>query len=904
MLSRTSARQQRMRQQTLNEERMAQTQESSRPPGERRSSGSKLIISSPTPTAYPLINHTQPASQTTTFAEGSVRTTQANRTPTASALLAFLSGGDQRQVANSSATNPSPGVYPQSGFNSNLGSTGTPISLNLAPLKTQQPQQQQNFAKLTRSTETPGSTSEATASTGDNNRNLMYAITAGSGNANSLTKPRIQISPQTQATQRTGVVSSSKLPAAPTKTTAVNPVSHVVEAAPVNDANAVEMESTVSPASSDMNSPMESCFANIMEEQGSDSFDLNNITPSIQLSSSVGVVNDLVNYPRQGPSASSCGRSHLTGVAQPQPGIRIGQVNNLSTHLGRDLSKIGDDDSPIKASTSCPAGMQDTLHQLGTSPLAFREAQVGASGSGGSLGDGGSGSTSGTAMLIAGPRGSDDQRVAWMRDRTKKDSHNRIERKRRDYINCQITELGNLLPEEMFRDGDCKKNKGSILKNSVEFICLLRSELVQVPEVRKETNLAAKVIGQLIKRIQELEALTNQNQAHLNVGSVEYERSLQEWLVLHERNLQNKPVSPMFKPAFHHISDATGSTSPGLSSTGTEDILVTDSKSVFSSPTGMVGSAPAPSAPLANCSRLNSPVPCNALVSRHSAGMTDSPMRMVRTRCTSLTVAGSGINSHLEFGTPGLLLSTSTDNPHTVLHHQRLASGQHSASQMRTTLQPNQQHQLPQTISQSQPRSSLLQSQGRHWPQQSQTLHLQDHLSPHHTFTQQPRIQISMPIGVSTAGGDHDMSTCLSASLPVNVNPLRCGPQDHDECKLGDSGLVPVYSFERDEFVPQLKTEPPSDETETRTGELSYPDPGPSNVEIGYAPTGSGSFDPLIASAGVQHHSDSRPPTATGVGEGAATTRGRNFVTNMTLDSPSAAGFESDDFRFDDVPME
>lgn len=33
--------------------------------------------------------------------------------------------------------------------------------------------------------------------------------------------------------------------------------------------------------------PMESCFPNIAEDQESDSFDLNNITPSIHLSSSV-----------------------------------------------------------------------------------------------------------------------------------------------------------------------------------------------------------------------------------------------------------------------------------------------------------------------------------------------------------------------------------------------------------------------------------------------------------------------------------------------------------------------------------------------------------------------------------------------------------------------------------------
>ncbi|VDQ13519.1 unnamed protein product [Trichobilharzia regenti] len=57
-----------------------------------------------------------------------------------------------------------------------------------------------------------------------------------------------------------------------------------------SELSVLEMGSNDSPTPSDMNSPVESCFANIMEDQGSDSFDLNNITPSINLSSSVSLI--------------------------------------------------------------------------------------------------------------------------------------------------------------------------------------------------------------------------------------------------------------------------------------------------------------------------------------------------------------------------------------------------------------------------------------------------------------------------------------------------------------------------------------------------------------------------------------------------------------------------------------
>ncbi|VDP81690.1 unnamed protein product [Echinostoma caproni] len=73
-------------------------------------------------------------------------------------------------------------------------------------------------------------------------------------------------------------------------------------------------------------------------------------------------------------------------------------------------------------------------------------------------------------------------------------------------------------------------------------------------------------------------------------GNLDYQRTLQEWLLLHEHNLQNRTSTvspPTGKSAFLYRSDGTGggggdSSSPGLSSLGPEEMLTTETKSVFS----------------------------------------------------------------------------------------------------------------------------------------------------------------------------------------------------------------------------------------------------------------------------------------------------------------------------------
>ncbi|KAI8991450.1 helix-loop-helix DNA-binding domain-containing protein, partial [Mycotypha africana] len=59
--------------------------------------------------------------------------------------------------------------------------------------------------------------------------------------------------------------------------------------------------------------------------------------------------------------------------------------------------------------------------------------------------------------------------------RRRRESHNAVERRRRDNINDRINELATLLPD---RDA-AKLSKGSILRNSVDHIKLLHDNLRQ-----------------------------------------------------------------------------------------------------------------------------------------------------------------------------------------------------------------------------------------------------------------------------------------------------------------------------------------------------------------------------------------------------------------------------------------
>ncbi|KAI9501067.1 helix-loop-helix DNA-binding domain-containing protein [Coemansia spiralis] len=66
--------------------------------------------------------------------------------------------------------------------------------------------------------------------------------------------------------------------------------------------------------------------------------------------------------------------------------------------------------------------------------------------------------------------------MTYEKRRRRRESHNAVERRRRDNINDRIQELFTLLPESMI-DAQTKPNKGMILKKSVEYIRQLRHAL-------------------------------------------------------------------------------------------------------------------------------------------------------------------------------------------------------------------------------------------------------------------------------------------------------------------------------------------------------------------------------------------------------------------------------------------
>ncbi|XP_066962788.1 transcriptional regulator ovo isoform X3 [Macrobrachium rosenbergii] len=110
---------------------------------------------------------------------------------------------------------------------------------------------------------------------------------------------------------------------------------------------------------------------------------------------------------------------------------------------------------------------------------------------------------------------SDQQMVAYMKDRQKKDNHNMIERRRRFNINDRIKELATLLPKsnepyfELVRD--LRHNKGQILKASVDYIRRLKIDIEYNKEVEAKRRALEQQNRQLLIRIQELESKLRDN---------------------------------------------------------------------------------------------------------------------------------------------------------------------------------------------------------------------------------------------------------------------------------------------------------------------------------------------------------------------------------------------------------
>lgn len=91
----------------------------------------------------------------------------------------------------------------------------------------------------------------------------------------------------------------------------------------------------------------------------------------------------------------------------------------------------------------------------------------------------------------------------WAKERQKKDNHNQIERRRRFNINDRIKELGHMLPKHI--DPDLAKNKGTILKASVDYIKTLKKDQVKLKQIEESHKQLLSMNRKMLLKIQELE---------------------------------------------------------------------------------------------------------------------------------------------------------------------------------------------------------------------------------------------------------------------------------------------------------------------------------------------------------------------------------------------------------------
>ncbi|CAO3657933.1 unnamed protein product [Umbelopsis ramanniana] len=77
------------------------------------------------------------------------------------------------------------------------------------------------------------------------------------------------------------------------------------------------------------------------------------------------------------------------------------------------------------------------------------------------------------------PRTQANLQQAMERRRRRRESHNAVERRRRDHINECIQKIGFLLPDDTPEGRYNKSNKGSILQSSIEFIKSLEDQVAQ-----------------------------------------------------------------------------------------------------------------------------------------------------------------------------------------------------------------------------------------------------------------------------------------------------------------------------------------------------------------------------------------------------------------------------------------
>ncbi|CAO3626965.1 unnamed protein product [Cunninghamella echinulata] len=97
------------------------------------------------------------------------------------------------------------------------------------------------------------------------------------------------------------------------------------------------------------------------------------------------------------------------------------------------------------------------------------------------------------------------------RKRKRRESHNVVERRRRDNINARIDELSTLLPNEMITQ---KLNRGIILENSVKHIRLLHQQINDQQQRIKELEVLLGMRSQVSEQQQQQNNQYNDHHLH------------------------------------------------------------------------------------------------------------------------------------------------------------------------------------------------------------------------------------------------------------------------------------------------------------------------------------------------------------------------------------------------------
>ncbi|CAL8107136.1 unnamed protein product [Calicophoron daubneyi] len=228
-----------------------------------------------------------------------------------------------------------------------------------------------------------------------------------------------------------------------------------------------------------------------------------------------------------------------------------------------------------------------------------------------SNGSGGLGQSGNSSNSLSGQMYDDSSKVVTIKQRSKKESHNRIERKRRDYINSQIVYLSSLLPPELYRDVDGRRNKGSVLRLSVNYIMELREAVSRMAGLKQENSLARQLIPLLLKRIESLERTVLEQGGELRGGSqatttqggsssagsmsrspASFETLYQSWLLVNESNQRasNNSNGSNITPASSSRNSRVSSNSVGGGGGGGadpahyfQDMMQTDTESELDS---------------------------------------------------------------------------------------------------------------------------------------------------------------------------------------------------------------------------------------------------------------------------------------------------------------------------------